>query len=175
MTARRRSSFPRQTRRTPNRTWNALTSTSFTTVGATSKVLIATAAASPEGVDLTILRTRGVFVASKVSPSADQLITGAMGIMIVTDLAAAAGAASIPGPATDASDDGWFVHEMILDNIEFGTAVGTQTHRGQRFDSKAKRVFQEGQTLVVMVENLSAVSFSFAINLRCLDMVRGTG
>ena len=96
--------------------------------------------------------------------------------MIVTDIAAAAGAASVPGPATDVDDDGWFVHEWFQSETEFGDATGIQGNFGntKQFDSKAKRIIEEGQVVVVVVENLTAVAFSFALNSRCLSMVRGT-
>ena len=145
------------------------------TVGATTKVLIAVGS-SPVSIDLTILRTRGMLMAFPGTPTADRFISGAFGIMVVTDIAAAAGAASIPGPATDASDDGWLVHEWLLSEFEFGTAVGMNPNMGlaRAFDSKAKRILEPGSSVVAVCENLTSAGFTFATNFRCLDMVRGT-
>ena len=144
-------------------------------VPATSKVLVAVGT-SPVSIDLTILRTRGIMTAHPSSVTADRFISGAFGIMIVTDIAAAAGIASIPGPATDAADDGWLVHEWFMSKFEFGTAVGVDAAMGQQrlFDSKAKRILEPGHDLVAVVENLSGNGVDFGVNFRCLDMVRGT-
>ncbi len=145
-------------------------------VAATTKVLIATATPAPAGVDLTILRTRGIAAFIPSAPTTDRFASGAFGIMIVSAQAAAAGVASIPGPATNADNDGWFVHEWFITQMEFGTAVGIQFDAGQQrlFDSKAKRIVQEGEVLVFVAEVLSGSSVDFATNFRCLDMVRGT-
>ena len=161
----------------PNRGWASFASTALVTLSASSKVLIATAAPGVAGIDLTILRTRGQMISTRSTPAADQLLSGAFGMMMVTDIAAAAGVASIPGPGTDAGDDGWFVHEWILQEISFGTHVGTEFNAGvtRAFDSKGKRTLEDGQVIAVVAENLTASDFSFAVNLRCLDMVRGTG
>ena len=39
---------------------------------------------------------------------------GALGFIVVSDLAIAAGAASIPSPGFNGSDDGWFVWQAFL-------------------------------------------------------------
>ncbi len=160
--------------RTPNRTWNSFTMVASVAVAATTKVLIATGVPANAGIDLTVLRTRGIMMAIPSAPSADRFLTGAFGIMLVTDEAAAAGVASVPGPATDADNDGWFVHEWLMSRVEFSDATGLLDYAIQRYDSKAKRIFEQGQTLVAVVENLSSNAMSFATNFRCLDMVRGT-
>ena len=165
----------RRTTSRPNRTWSSFTMAADIAVGGTTKVLVASGT-SPVSIDLIILRTRGIFYTVPAGPAADTIIIGAFGIMLVTDIAAAAGVASIPGPATDASDDGWLVHEMFASRIDFSTAIGINFDAGQqfRFDSKAKRIFQPGMQLVAVVENLGSASFRFLTNFRCLDMVRGT-
>ncbi len=145
-------------------------------VAAATKVLIATAVPAVAGIDLTILRTRAIMAAFPSAPTVDRFMSGAWGIMVVTDTAAAAGVASIPGPATDAADDGWFVHEWYMGAFEFGTAVGFAADMAQQriVDSKGKRILEEGSVLVIVAETLSGSSVDFAVNLRCLDMVRGT-
>ena len=171
-----RGRYPvRATQNRANRTWGSFTMAAPVSLGATTKVLIATGT-SPTSIDLTILRTRGIFSITVPSPAADATVTGAFGIMLVTDIAAAAGVASIPGPATDASDDGWLVHEFFNSRVEFGTNVGINFEAGQqyRFDSKGKRIFQPGQVVVAVAENLGSAALSFLVNFRCLDMVRGT-
>lgn len=173
----RSSGYPiRQRTSSPNRAWAGFSSATAVTVAATSKVLIATATPLNLGIDLTILRTRGWLCYFAGTPTADRFISGAFGIMIVKDLAAAAGVASLPGPATDASDDSWFVHEWFISQLEFGTAVGMEPNFGnsRSFDSKAKRKIEEGEVAVAVVENLTGSGISFGVNFRCLDMIRGT-
>ena len=142
---------------------------------ASSKVLVASASNAGD-IDLTILRTHGIYIAGRDDPSGDQFVSGAFGMMIVTDLAAAAGVASIPGPATNADDDGWIVHSYFMNKVHFGTDVGVQWDAGNawRFDSKAKRVLAQGRTFVAVVENFTPVAIEFAVSFRCLEMVRGT-
>jgi len=110
--------------------------------------------------------------------TADNITTGAWGMIVVTDLALAAGAASIPGPITDVTDDGWFVWQPILSRLEFVTGAGIEANSAKivEFDSKAKRIVETGQIVAVMVENASAsFAFEFLLNMRLLSMVRGTG
>ncbi len=80
---------------------------------------------------------------------------GAMGMVVVSDLALAAGAASIPGPGTDAADDGWFVwvpFMAIADGITTGNTKNPQQYF--EFDSKAMRRVEEGFGIAVMIENV---------------------
>jgi len=94
---------------------------------------------------------------------------GAFGMVVVTDLAAAAGAASIPGPVTDANDDGWFVWVPTL-QITGGTIGGAPSvgvpQWPHLFDSKAMRRVEEGFVIAVMFETLSQGSeVGFAASL----------
>ena len=143
-------------------------------VTATTKVLVASAGQGVSGIDTTILRTRGIFGAFPSAPSADRFLSGAFGIMLVSNQALAAGVASIPGPATNADNDGWLVHEYFMGWLEFSDATGFLNYDMRIFDSKVKRIWEEGQSVVAVVENLSSNAMSFAVNFRCLDMVRGT-
>jgi len=131
-----------------------------------------------QGIDETVLRCRGFYGTFPNAFTADSLNSGAWGMIVVTDLAVAAGAASIPGPVTDGSDDGWFVWQPILSRLEFVTGAGIEANSAtvKEFDSKAKRITETGQTIAVMVENASAsTAFEFTLNMRILSMVRGTG
>ena len=74
-------------------------------------------------------------------------------MVVVNDLALAAGAASIPGPFTDASDDGWFVHQFTGGNRPAATAAESTIWE---FDSRAMRRVEEGFGIAVMYENASA-------------------
>ncbi len=128
-------------------------------------------------IDETILRTVGRLACLSDQVAATENQIGAFGIIAVTDLAFAAGAASIPGPVTDGGDDGWFLFVPIAQSFGFSSAVGLmpQLATGYDFDSKAKRRVEEGTTLALMVENASsAEAFNVFVVLRLLAMVSGT-
>ena len=142
------------TRRRSPTTWARQVSTIGVTVAPATKVLAATIILSNPGISETVRRTRAI-----LSIASDQMIApehqlGAYGFVVVSDLAIAAGVASIPGPATDASDDGWFVWQGF--NQEGAdTAVG---HASVQYviDSKAMRRIQEGFGVAIVIENSHA-------------------
>ena len=135
--------------------WARVLSNSLVTVPAASKVLLNTVVLSNPGIGETVRRTRGrIYVGSDQSGAIEQQFF-AFGMMVVNDLALAAGAASIPGPGTDASDDGWFVWEPWVMSQSNATGVaGPEVVLN--FDSKAMRRVEEGYGVALMVENLSA-------------------
>ena len=120
------------------------------------------------GISETVRRTRGqIFVASDQGAAIEDQL-GALGLMKVNDVALAAGAASIPGPVTDASDDGWFVWRPFTQIGE--RAAGGTSALGilYEFDSKAMRTIEEGFGVAVMLENASpthGITVSFAVSL----------
>jgi len=83
---------------------------------------------------------------------------GAVGMIVVNDLAIAAGVASIPGPGTDLDDDGWFVWEpfQLVGEAKDGGADGSaQEWAGWSFDSKAMRRIEEGFGIAIVCENVN--------------------
>ncbi len=173
----RQRSFNRS-RASPNRDWHGTNSTVFTTVAPATKVLFAGISPSNPGIDETILRTVGVVAVASDQAAADEQQIGAFGIVPVTDLAFAAGAASVPGPITDSSDDGWYVYVPFAQLFAFADATGFVSNKATiyQFDSRAKRILAEGTTMALMFENASAsFGFNIAVNFRTLSMVRGTG
>jgi len=168
----RRQSFP--TRRRANKAWAGFATTGGVAVAASTKVLLGTFVLSNANIDETFLRTVGVLGVASDQVVADEDWSGAMGIITVTDIAAAAGAASIPGPITDRSDDGWFVYVPFMGSINVGDSTGIQPNLVSlfNFDSKAKRRFAEGQVAAIMVENSSASSgFNVQLIFRSLAML----
>ena len=162
----------------PNRGWSSAQSLVNVTVPAATKTLLASFVLSNPGIDETILRTVGVFGHSSDQFAADEFRTGGFGMMVVTDTAAAVGATAIPGPVTNAADDGWFLHHTFVQEIEVITGAGFETNAMEiiRFDSKAKRIVAEGSSIVLMAENISAsTGMNVAFAVRILGMVRGTG
>ncbi len=137
----------------------------MTVVPAASKVLLTTLTLSNPGIGETIRRTRGSFLWDSDQAVADEDYMGAFGLIVVSDLAVAAGVASIPGPVTDANDDGWFVWEPMLSTFEFASVVGFESSSGLHgtFDSKAMRKVEEGFSIAIVVENASADGARFAL------------
>ena len=169
----------RQFRRssTPNRSWGGAFSTANVAVAANTKILLGSFTPSNPNIDETVLRTVGsIWVGSDQTGSVEDVI-GAFGLIIVTDLALAAGAASIPGPITDIADDGWFVYQPFVGQFRTVSAAGYTSPDGTeyQFDSKAKRRTGEGQSIAIMVQNASAShGFNIKIGFRLLSMVTGT-
>ena len=134
--------------------WSAsLAQTGTVAVAAGSKTLLQTF--TPVTGGETVIRTRGIFTIASDQSSANELQIGALGICVVSDIAAAAGVASIPGPATNAAWGGWMVHQYFARFYEVITAVGVAADFGTSFevDSKAMRKVDENDRLVVVVEN----------------------
>ncbi len=136
------------------------------TVAGGTKTLLSTLVLSNPGINEVVRRTRGVFSAQSDQTSVFESPYGAIGFIVVNDLALAAGAASIPGPVTDADDDGWFVWEAFLPMsgaTDQGSVVPVQWPNVY-FDSKAMRKIPEGFGVAVMVENATvAIGLDFAI------------
>ena len=139
-------------RRAPT-TWARTISTAQITVAAGTKVVFATFALANPGIGETVRRTRGQFYIASDQGSVIETQQAAMGMIVVNDLALAAGAASIPGPATDANDDGWFVWMGLL--ARQGLSASTLSSQNNFFfDSKAMRKVQQGFGIAVMFENI---------------------
>ena len=171
----RRRAFP-QRRSPPNRSWAALSSTAVVGVSTSTKVLVSSLSLSNPNIDETLLRNVGRILVKSDQVAATEVMIGAFGMIVVTDLAVAAGAASIPGPITDAADDGWLLYVPLVSDFTFVTAAGFSNTLSSvyDFDSKAKRKTGEGQKIAVMVENASAsFQFQIALVMRTLSMVTG--
>ena len=125
----RRSSrgFTRGTRKATDWSASAI-QTGSVAIAAATKALLQTFV--PVAGGETIIRTRGTFSVASDQAGASELQIGALGICIVSDIAAAAGAASIPGPATNAAWGGWFVHQYFSRWFEFISGVGVEANFG---------------------------------------------
>ena len=168
-------SFSRRQGPRPNRSWTGFNNGVGVAVGAGTKVLVARFPLANVGIDETLLRIRGSFVAYSTTLSADVIISGAVGIGVFSSIAGIAGAASLPGPTTDAGTDVWALWEPITTFMDSsGAAAGTQAFERQVIDSRAKRIVPNGYELVMMVEAEAGISFTLMTELRILSMVRGT-
>ena len=153
----------------PTTNWTRIVSSVVTVVPVSSKVLLASLNLSNPGIGETIRRTIGRIMVLSDQASVHEEQLGAFGLVVVNDLALAAGAASIPGPVTEAGDDGWFVWEPLI-------AAGSQIANpsggpiiGLPFQSRAMRRVEEGFSVAIMVENASALHvFEFAMGISLL-------
>jgi len=137
-------------------------------VAAATKVLVATVVLANPGITETVIRIIGRFSLSSGEAAAVLDVNGAFGFIVINDLAVAAGAASIPGPVTDASDDGWFVWEPF----NLTTNSGVVNTDMERFESKGARRVEEGFTMALMCENAHAtVDLEFNIGFSILTKV----
>ncbi len=157
---RRRSrgrSFGGRAQRAPS-TWTRIVSTSLVTVAAATKQFLVVLSLNNVGIGETVRRTRGMFyVVSDQGSVPDETQVGAFGLIVASDIALGVGAASLPGPITEASDDGWFVWEPFAQSGSIEeTLAPARVGNWYPFDSKAMRKIQEGYGAAVMIENASA-------------------
>ncbi len=165
-----------RTARRSNKSWAFVGNTSFTTIAQGAKVLLGSFTLSNPGIDETILRSVGGVAIHSDQAAADEQQIGAFGLIMVTDTALALGITAIPGPFTDGSDDGWFLHVPFAQSIEFVSGVGVLVNSvWYPFDSGAKRVNHDGTAVALVVENGGAShGLRIAFSLRMLSMVTGT-
>ncbi len=144
-------------RRRPGGTWARVVG-DFTNVPAATKVLLTTFSLSNPGIGETVRRVLGSIYVQSDQSAASEHQRGAFGLIVANDLAIAAGAASIPGPFTDADDDGWFVWRGFTQDLVVLTGVGFRSNFSIEypFDSKAMRRIEEGFGVAVMAENADA-------------------
>ena len=120
-----------------------------------SGVVILGSGVTSTGAALTLMRTRGLLHLYLTSATAaGDGYTGAMGIIVVSDQAFAAGVASMPSPANEAESNGWLYHQFL--SVHAGEAGGLSggPEGSQRVDvdSKAMRKFDSEQTVVAILE-----------------------
>ncbi len=101
----------------------------------------------------TIVRTHLMLHVASDQQVADEHVRGALGLGVVSEDAAAAGAGSIPDPFADA-DFGWFVWQPFINEFLFITGSGIQEPAGSTYtvDSKAMRKVGLAETMVIMFE-----------------------
>ncbi len=95
----------------------------------------------------TIIRIRGCWA---FDPGAATSLLIGLGIALITDQSFTAGIASVPKPITDEGWDGWMWRMCRY----AGTRYSNEQSWGE-IDSKAMRKWDDGETLVVVAENLA--------------------
>ena len=108
----------------------------------------------------TIVRTRGFLSLSTDNHVAEELQEFSFGHCVVSDEAFAIGVTAVPTPDTDMDSDLWYVFEQMAAKNEFSSAAGFDP-RGAiqyRYDSKAMRKVEDGQTDISVIESSGASS-----------------
>ena len=120
----------------------------------------------------TIVRTRGELWVKSDQLAATRVPFGAMGIGVVQEQARVAGVGSLPTPITEEQSELWFVHQFFAANLDFVTAagvMGSEAMARYSFDSKSMRKIQEGEAVVVVLENAAVTGgVNFIVKFRML-------
>ncbi len=118
----------------------------------------------------TVTRVRGSLYVKSDQQTSSEVQQGAVGMGIVSTVAATAGAASIPGPVTDAPWDGWFLWLPFANAFVVSSAVAvTNTGSLYHFDSRAQRKVESLDSIAIMVENASGTTgFEYFLQYRIL-------
>ena len=153
-------------------TWVGPADQDVVTVATTAKVIVAIFDPAAAGLPKpTIIRTRGFVSVRPSAFSADIGFSGAFGACIVSDQAAAAGVASVPGPFSDADWDGWYMWRSFAGRFDVTTDVGRVGFSGTglpfEVDSKAMRKVSDNETCLLVAESQTG-AFSIAMHLRTL-------
>ena len=155
--ARRQRFQPTVVRAKQPTNWARLVADAPIVVPAASKILMTTTVLSNPGIGETIRRTHiELFVGSDQSSIIEDW-SGAIGGIVVNDLAIGVGVGSIPSPGIEASDDGWFVHQAFSGGNIRATGASPLYAR-YTIDSKAMRKVVEGFAVAWVVENTSATT-----------------
>ena len=103
----------------------------------------------------TIVRTRFIWHVFSDQEAADESQQTALGIAVVSDESVAAGVGSVPTPMSSMGSDFWLLHEISLGRFQVNSSIGYESRTGyvNRIDSKAMRKVDQGQDIIVVIEN----------------------
>jgi len=102
----------------------------------------------------TIVRTRGVIWSKSDTVAAVEEPFGAMAMTVDSEAARVAGVASINLPIADEESDQFFVYEQWFGgNRSLAAGAADGEWHTQRFDSKAMRKVEDGESINVVMEN----------------------
>ncbi len=108
-------------------------------------------------VPATIIRTVGWVNWSTDQVALGETPFGALGMAVVTEQAQVAGVAAIPTPITEEANDVWFLYQPFVSDIFVADATGIMKGGNVfEFDSRAQRKVQDGDAIIVALENASA-------------------
>jgi len=145
--------------------------TSATALAANTGVIAASLnAAALDLRPFTVVRTHLTAWFESDQGAASEVPFGELGMIIVSEAAAAAGAASIPTPGSE-EEASWFVWNAWIVAFLFGDATGFNGDSGHQYqiDSKGMRKVGLDDQLLLVVQNSSAAhGNNFIVNGRML-------
>ncbi len=123
----------------------------------------------------TLVRLRGMIGASLDSGGIDERVLVAMGLIIVSENAAAAGGGSVPHPLADGEDD-WIWHGWLWLTSQAEASVSDEAlFQRVHVDSKAMRKVRVSEQMVFVAEVAQVTdqtgTFDLTAGFRLLGMV----
>jgi len=118
----------------------------------------------------TIIRTRGMMSITSDQGAATERYAVALGGIVVTDEAVAAGVASVPTPSSEDASD-WYFYERLANELQINSSIGFvgQGSRFKDFDSKAMRKVDIGQDAITVqqgtVNNVGVILLAYCRTL----------
>ncbi len=143
-----------------------------TVIAAASTKALVVGIAAVTGLDVTIER-QYLSVLMTSASTADTNGFLALGSVIVSSDAFAAGAASVPGPVTD-KDSPWVLHQNVITQNEFSSGVGFEKTAMSMFESKARRRMTNNELLALVLET-DALSDAVTVRTGWSGLVRVQG
>ena len=122
--------------------------------------------------DETVLRVRGEIMATSDQTALLERAEGALGMIVVSEDAFAAGISAVPGPVSDIGNDGWFLWQAYTTYFDL---IQGMTPHFITIDSKAKRIIREGSRIAVVAEGAASPEATACIvqgYFRVLSMFR---
>ncbi len=145
--------------------------TGFSTIAATSKVILVLVPESnlADVGPATVVRIRGQFSVAPTVDGVDVNMIGAFGMGFVNVVAGALGVTGVPGPHAQCDWGGWMVHQFFNIRWTATTDIGRAfSSREFEIDSKAMRKFESGMSMAWIIENAGGASFDAAVSARVL-------
>ena len=130
----------------------------LTIIGGSSTVLVVSLNAAGLALrPFTIVRTRMDILIGSDQTVATELFHAALGVIVVSDQASAAGTGSVPAPISN-TDAPFFVWQPLLHEFQFGTAVVFLNPAGTRIvvDSKSMRKVGNNEDVAFQVQSATA-------------------
>ena len=106
----------------------------------------------------TIVRTHLAFQFGTDQLIASETFGLGIGMCVVSDQAAAVGVSAVPTPITDLASDLWFIHQIAMGELLFGSGIGFIEDAGPAttvlIDSKVMRKVNDDQDIILVSEGL---------------------
>ncbi len=164
MTKFRRGFVTRGGRQVRETLWAPVAPTVFG-IGAGASVLAFTATAAEDALrPYTVVRTHLYLslISDQLAATERQIV--AIGMAVVSDQASAIGVTAVPTPITDLDSDAWYLHQFLINETSFFSAIGFENGGNQtvEVDSKAMRKVEDGFDNILVAE-VAGASFGLEV------------